>query len=125
MVERIQSIHILRADIEAEHVCVGGNAIWVIGLGQWYPALLQRIADQDLLRGMLVLLRDLNEGRVIGFVIADDGRVGFDDDTMLLAVRVDGALLTPWVKLYRKKTRELVNSFDRDHQPNEHSIPKE
>ncbi len=107
LIERIQDVHVLRADIEAEHVHIGGNAIGVIGFGQRYPALLQRKADQDLLRGVVVLLGDLDESRVIGFVIAYYGRVSFDDDAVLLAVCVDNALLTPRVELYRK-AHELV-----------------
>lgn len=108
MVERVQDIHILHADIETEHVCIGSDTFWVIGLGQRYPALLQRVADQDLLRGPVVLLRNLDKGGVIGFVVANDGRVGFDDDAVLLAVCVDGALLTPWVELYRKADEHKI-----------------
>jgi uncharacterized protein YjhX (UPF0386 family) len=58
-------------------------------------------------------LRNLDKGGVIGFIVANDGRVGFDDDAVLLAVCVDGALLTPWVELYRKADEhELVHSYE-------------
>lgn len=37
----------------------------------------------------------------MGFLIADEGTVGFDDDVVLLAVGDDGALLAEWVQLVR------------------------
>ena len=43
--------------------------------------------------------RDIVEGLVVGFLIADERAVGFDDDVVLLAVFDSLALLTPWVEL--------------------------
>lgn len=40
------------------------------------------------------------EGRIVGFVVTNEGRVGFDDDGILAAVGDYGALLTPGVELY-------------------------
>ena len=38
----------------------------------------------------------------MGFLVPDNGRVGFDDDGVLVAVVDDGALLAPGVKLRRR-----------------------
>ncbi len=39
------------------------------------------------------------ERGVVGFVVADQGRVGFDDDGVVVAVGDYGALLAPGVEL--------------------------
>lgn len=49
--------------------------------------------------GLVVSLSHFDECGVVGFVVAHDGGVGFDDDAILLAVCVDRPLLTPRVEL--------------------------
>ena len=46
-----------------------------------------------------MLLADGEEGGVVGFLRAHEGRVGFDDDFLLGAVGSGGALLAPGVEL--------------------------
>lgn len=104
LIKRVQQIHIVGTDIKVENVGVGGDPLRVIRLGQWYPFLLQRITDQDLLCGLVVSLGDLDESRVVGFIVAHDGGVCFDNDSVLLAECVDRPLLAPWVKLGRIST---------------------
>ena len=41
-----------------------------------------------------------DEGLVVRFFVADEGRVGFDDDVVLVAEGDDGALLAPGVELF-------------------------
>ena len=47
-----------------------------------------------------MLFGDCIEGRVVSFLVADKGRVCFDDDFLFGAVGGDGSLLAPGVKLH-------------------------
>ena len=101
LVKRVQQIHIIVTDIKIKHIGIGGDSVGVISLGQRHPFLLQGIANQDLLCRLFVFLRNFNESRVVGFVVAYDGGVCFDDDAILLAVCIDCPLLAPRVELER------------------------
>ena len=117
LIERIQSPHILLADVKVEDVGIRGNALLSISLGQRYPPLLQGISDQHLLGSLIIFLGDFDQGRVVCFVVAHDGRVCLDNNSVLFAVGVDLALLAPRVQLETKRVstknrKELVASLN-------------
>lgn len=47
-----------------------------------------------------MFLGDADEVLFVGFVVADEGAVGLDDDVVVAAVFDDFALLVPGVELY-------------------------
>ena len=98
-IQAIQLLHIPLIQLEPIHILVLLDATRRIALGQRHPALLQTVADQDLRRRDAVFLADADEGGVVGFLRADEGRVGFDDDLVPGAVGGDGSLLAPGVQL--------------------------
>jgi hypothetical protein len=120
LVQIVEFGHVLLADLKVVDFCVfldsaGGVAlgerdlrdvcqssgVWRRGKGdkRTYPSLLQAVADQDLTGRFLVLFRQRLEGWVIGFLVADEGAVGLDDDVVGLAELDSHALLVPGVQL--------------------------
>lgn len=99
LIQTVQLSHILLVKLETIDVGIANNAGWCVALGKRNIALLQTPSDENLVWLLFVLLSDAGERRVVGFLVADDRAVGFDDDALGLAVLDDLALLTPWVKL--------------------------
>lgn len=56
-------------------------------------------------------LGKLGEGRVVSFLIADDRRVGFDDDLVLIAVIDDSALLAERVELTKCQSKGIFDKY--------------
>lgn len=57
LIEGIQRRHIFLLNLKIKHLGIALNVLGIVALGQRYPVLLQRIADQDLRRGFFVFLR--------------------------------------------------------------------
>jgi hypothetical protein len=99
LVQAVQHLHVVRAQLEAEDVAVEADPIGVVALGQTRPALLQAPPDEDLVRRDAMSRGDGPEGRVVGLFIPDDGAVGLHDYLVVPAVPDYLALLVPRVQL--------------------------
>jgi len=99
LIQPIQRLHILPTQLKPIHVRILSDATGRIALRERHPIFLQTVSDQDLRGGFLVGFGEREERGVVGFVVADQGRVGFDDDGVVVAVGDYGALLAPGVEL--------------------------
>jgi len=99
LIQTVQLSHVVLVKFETVDVGVANNARWRVALGKRNVALLQTPSDENLVWLLVVLLRDAGKRLVVGFLVADDRAVGFDDDVLGLAVLDDFTLLTPGVEL--------------------------
>ena len=99
LIQTVQLSHILLIKLETVDVDIANNAGWCVALRKRNVALLQTPSDENLVWLLVVLLGDAGKRLVVGFLVADDRAVGFDDDVLGLAVLDDLALLTPGVEL--------------------------
>lgn len=108
----IQHRHVLLVQREAIHVSVEPYAARVVALGQADEPLLQAPPDEHLVGGDAVLLREADEVRVAGLLVADDGAVRLEEDAVGLAVGDDLLLLVPGVELRQEReTRNRMSAF--------------
>lgn len=105
LVKSIKHGHVLLADVEIKYISVSRNPVWIVGFRKWNPFLLQRVAYQDLLGRLVVFLCQVHEGRVVCFIVPHNGGIRLDNDSVLLAVCIDHALLAPRVKLCDSKSQ--------------------
>lgn len=99
LIQPIQRCHIPITKLKIVYIGILFYPARRIALRQWYPALLQTIPDQDLRNCLAVFLGEFGGGGVVGFLVADDGGVGLDNDVVFVAVVDYCALLAPRVKL--------------------------
>ena len=106
LIQPIQGCHILITELETVDIGILFYPAGGVALGQWYPALLQTIPNQDLRDSLAVLLGEFSGGGVVGFLVADDGGVGLNDNVVFVAVVDYCALLAPRMEL------EYLSGYD-------------
>lgn len=98
-IQSIQNGHIFFRYFKIINVGITPDPAWVVALGQRYPALLQRISNQNLSRRLSVFICDTDQRGLTCFIVSNEGCIGLDDNTVGSAVRSNDSLLAPRVEL--------------------------
>lgn len=86
LVKVVHGLHVLCINLKVVDVGILHNPARRVALGQRNPVLLQAVSDEYLAGRLVVLLRQRHERLVLCLLVANNGAVRLDNNTLLLAV---------------------------------------